>query len=673
MAQYEQMNIQQLAAWTIRLFAADMVEKAQSGHPGLPMGCAEIGHELFTNWLRYNPDNPGWADWMGRTPFVLSAGHGSALLYTLLHFYTSFVSLEDCKQFRQLGSKTPGHPEYGLTPGVEVTTGPLGQGIATAVGMAIARKKLAAEFTDEQTGFCPINPLVYVLASEGDLMEGVSHEAMSLAGRLCLDNLIVIFDSNGITIDGDLDQSFCEDVRGRAQSMKWWVTDIDGHKAHELAGALNFSTSAQCHQPSLIIAKTHIGYGSPKQDSAAAHGAPLGDQALRAAKAGLWPDNAPPFFVPERVRSDDIVPTRKRRKQEVQKWSEDFDKWQHADVGRAVRLQTHWEKSASGSAADLYRDVLEVGLQEDRATRSHSHKMIQVLADKIPNLIGGSADLAASNKTDIDGGGVLSSEYTQRNIRFGVREHGMGAAANGLALTGFIPFVGTFLVFSDYMRPAMRLAAMNKLGVIYVLTHDSVLLGEDGPTHQPVEHLGSLRMIPNLEVWRPADGLETAAAWSRAIHRANNDLGPTVLSLTRQKVPNLGQSLFNSVLVLGAYPVLDHEDPELLVLASGSEVHVAVEAAKKISDRARVVSVPCLDLLQTQPEVCNALLLNFNLPMVSVEASNDPSWKALMGRDSLHIGVETFGASAPADKLAEHFRLRADDVATRIGSWLGSR
>jgi transketolase len=645
------------AVYTVRFLSVDGVEAANSGHPGTPMALAGITVDIFTRYLRYNPRDPAWPN---RDRFILSCGHASMLLYSTLHLAGYDLPLEELKQFRQWGSKTPGHPEYGHTPGVEVTTGPLGQGIGNAVGLALASKLAAARLN--QPGSELINYRVFTLASDGDLMEGVSAEASSIAGHLGLDNLIVVYDDNKITIDGSTELSFTEDVGKRYEAYGWFVQHIDGHNQEEVRKALDTAV-AHRGQPSLIVARTHIGIGAPtKQDTSKAHGAPLGKAEVEGAKkAAGWP--LEPFYVAPEARA--LFQQREAENKPV------YDAWQKLVSSLAGERKALWEAFHERKVPEnLFSELSTVaaGLKAD-ATRGIGAAIEQKVAALVPALVGGSADLAESTKTTIKGSAdVKRGEFAGRNLNFGIREHGMAAILNGMAVSGlFIPFGSTFLVFADYLRPSLRLAALSNLQVVHVFTHDSVFLGEDGPTHQPIETLWGLRLIPNVDVVRPADPLECAAAWAHAATRRN---GPTALILSRQKVPVLErpEGFDPKVILDGAYVLSDAENPDLTIIATGSEVHVAVEAKKLLAaqgKRARVVSAPCWEAFSRQPEAKRAAVLG-SARLVTVEAGRTLGWAAVTGPNGINIGIDHFGASAPAERLAVEFGLTAEKVASAI-------
>jgi transketolase len=638
----------QAAATAIRVLTVDAVREAGIGHVGLPLGCAEIGSVLFAEFLKHDPSEPTWFD---RDRFVLSAGHGSMLLYSLLHLSGYRISLEDLRQFRQLGSITPGHPEFGMTPGVETTTGPLGQGIANAVGMALAERLLAERFGEEL-----INHRTYVLASDGDLMEGVASEAASLAGHLKLGKLVVIYDDNGITIDGATELSFSEDVGKRFEAYGWDVQRIDGHDVAQIRVALTAAGATE-QRPQLIMAKTQIGFGSPAVGTSTAHGH-LAEAAVLATREALkWAHD--PFVLLESAY-EAFVPVKTRGAEARSAWQ--------------ARQQRAFEKPA---LKDLWANMVERTLpanldallpdftkDKPMATRQASGKILNALAGAVPSLIGGSADLAGSNGTTITGSKTVSgSDFSGRNLAFGVREHAMGALANGLSLHGGIrPYVATFLVFSDYMRPPIRLAALMDQPVTYVFTHDSIFVGEDGPTHQPVEHVAALRTIPNLQVWRPADPRETVAAWRSALLRTG---GPTALALTRQTVPTIELSDVEEQARRGGYIVLDCEGaPELVIAATGSEVGLAVDAARTLQQqgrKVRAVSLPCVEVFFEQDDAYQRAVLGEARRLV-VEAGVMLGLASIIRPGDRFHGMKGFGASASYQKLAERFRFTSKDV-----------
>ncbi len=658
------------AIQTLRFLAVDMVEAAKSGHPGAPLGLAPLAERLWARHLRFDPADPAWPD---RDRFVLSCGHASALLYALLHLAGYDLPLDELKRFRQLGSKTPGHPEQGHTPGVETTTGPLGQGVATAVGMALARRHLAARF--DRDGFPLFTHRIWTIASDGDLMEGVASEAASLAGHLRLAELKILYDDNHISIDGPTSLAFSEDVGARFAAYGWRVLRVeDGNDLDAIDGALD-AAAAEAERPTLVVVRTHIGFGSPKQDSAEAHGAPLGAEATRATKRALgWPEE-PPFLVPAAAR-EPFAAAAARGAAEAAAWRDRVTAYldAHPEAGAelarrlAGELPAGWDETLPRYAPDA----------PALATRAASGKAIQALAAGLPELVGGSADLAESNNTSIAGEAAFSAIRPEgRNFHFGVREHAMGAILNGLALSRLLrPFGGTFLIFSDYLRPAIRLAALMGLPVVYVFTHDSIFLGEDGPTHQPVEQLAALRAIPGLAVLRPADARETAAAWRVALSRR---AGPTALVLSRQKLPLLAGSAAGADegVARGAYIVQESAAgrPDLLLLASGSEVAVAVEAAARLAGRgvaARVVSMPSWELFERQERAYRDRVLPPEVTArVAIEAASPFGWHRYVGDRGQVLALDGFGASAPAEALGPHFGLTPEALAEAAGTLLG--
>jgi len=657
---------------TIRFLAVDAVQKAKSGHPGTPMGLAPLAYLLWTKYLRYNPGNP---DWAGRDRFVLSCGHASMLLYSLLHLTGYDLTLDDLRQFRQWGSKTPGHPEAGHTPGVEVTTGPLGQGLGNAVGMAMASRLLAHRFN--RPGHEIVSHRVVALCSDGDLMEGVSSEVASLAGFHRLGNLVAFYDDNRITIEGSTDLAFREDTAGRFRAYGWNVltvadgnTDLDG-----MSAAIGMAFNER-ERPTLVIVRTSIGYGSPnKQDTAGAHGAPLGEAEVVLAKERLgWP-GTPAFLVPDDVLAHFREALARGEKAEKE-WRMKFAAYAAAFPDLALE----WERRMWGDLPEGWAEGIPTFAPEDgaTATRSASGKVLNAIAANVPELSGGSADLAPSTETIIKGGGEFlpDAEPGGRNVHFGVREHGMGAILNGMArLGGVIPYGATFCIFTDYMRPSIRLAALMGCRVVYVLTHDSVGVGEDGPTHQPVEHLAALRAMPNLYVVRPADANETAAAWRMALERTT---GPTALVLTRQKIPVLPpEKVFRDGRVYrGAYVLEDAGDgrPDVLLIASGSEVSVALGARKLLAGdgvSARVVSMPCRERFEEQEASYREAVLPPSVPArVSVEAGATFGWERYVGDRGASVGIDRFGASAPAERIFRELGITAEAVRDRAKSVL---
>ncbi len=647
---------------TIRTLSMDAVQKANSGHPGTPMALAPVAHVLFTKFLKHNPANPHWPD---RDRFVLSCGHASMLLYSILHLTGYDLGLEELQEFRQWGSRTPGHPERGHTPGVEITTGPLGQGCSASVGMALAEAHLAARFN--RPDHMVVDHRTWVLCSDGDLMEGVSSEAASLAAHLGLGKLVWIWDDNGITIEGETDLSFSEDVAQRFSAYGWRVLRLeDVNDLDALAGVLEEARSMS-DRPTLIAARSHIAWGAPdKQDTAAAHGAPLGEEEIRGAKKSYgWPEDEK-FLVPEEVSERSLQIDRGMA--EEADWARRLVFWQqqYPDLAREFarrlegRLPDGWDaKLPQAKAGD-----------DPIATRAASGKVLNALAETLPELVGGSADLAPSNKTMITSSdAVTATDFAQRNLHFGIREHGMAAILNGMALHGGLrPFGGTFLVFADYMRPAIRLAALMEQPVIYVFTHDSIWVGEDGPTHQPVEHIASLRVIPGLAVLRPADLNETSAAWRVAVERRE---GPTALLLTRQKLPILEGSVGRAMdgVAHGAYVVEGGDKaPDLVLVATGSEVSLACAAGKLLEDggvAVRVVSMPSFELFRAQPPSYRERVLPPGVPRVAVETGVAMGWCEWLGGNGIVIGIDGYGASAPGAVVAERYGFTAKAIAER--------
>jgi len=658
----------ELAVNTLRMLSADAVEKAQSGHPGLPMGFADVAFVIWMQFLRFNPHDPQWPN---RDRFILSAGHGSMLLYALLNLFGYDLSLDDIKQFRQFGSKTPGHPEYGHTPGVESTTGPLGQGFANGVGMALAERILADRFN--KGGMKIIDHYIYGVVSDGDLMEGITSEAASFAGHLGLANIIYIYDCNQITIEGSTSLAFTEDVAKRFEAYNWRVFKIDGHNHTEIAEAIE-TARGEKERPSLIIARTHIGKGSPnRQDTASIHGEPLGAKELELTKESLrWPKDKP-FYIPEEVKQ--LCQSRVTElKEEYENWQTQFKKYIRKDANMSRLWDTYFKKEIP---ENLESELLKTIKKDPVATRIASGEMMQVIAQRIPGFMGGSADLCPSTKTYIkNSSSIDKNKFEGRNIHFGVREHAMGGILNGMALYGgIIPFGSTFLTFSDYMRPSIRLAAMMRIQVIYVFTHDSILLGEDGPTHQPVEHLTSLRLIPNLLVIRPSDATETAAAWVAALNHTD---GPTALILSRQDIPVINRSMYpsQSHLKYGAYVLKDSEgNPDIILLASGSEVAIALEATLQLQSKgakAKLISMPSFELFRSNSdEYRKSILPPACKKRVAIEAAAKNDWYEFVGLDGLIIGVDRYGASAPSNVIAEHYGFTVQNILREINKKWG--
>jgi len=645
----------------IRALAIDAVEAAKSGHPGMPMGMADVATVLWSRFLRYDAADPRWPD---RDRFVLSAGHGSMLLYALLHL-TGFegMGIEELKQFRQLHSPAAGHPEFGEHPGIETTTGPLGQGLATAVGMALAERMLAARF-----GKSLVDHRTWVIASDGDLMEGVSHEAAGLAGHLRLEKLTVLYDDNSISIDGGTGLSFTDDTLKRFAAQGWATKRVDGHDPGQIAAAMSFAIRSR--KPTLIACRTIIGFGAPtKAGTAGSHGSPLGPAEAAAAKAALGWDS-PPFTIPSDIES--LWHNAGRRGAGPRRaWLKRLaNNAQQLEFDRAMagRLPDNWHEAV----AALKQDIADT--RPKIATRQSSQKALETLIPATPELVGGSADLTGSNLTLVKGQGIVEpGNYAGRYIHFGVREHGMAAAANGMALHGgIIPYTGTFFVFTDYMRPAIRLGALMRQRVIHVLTHDSIGLGEDGPTHQPVEHLASLRAMPNVHVFRPADTLETAECWELAIRRAD---GPSLLVLTRQALPALRTDIVENRSARGGYVLAEAGGArQATLIATGSEVSIAMTAREALAAEGvhvAVVSLPCWELFEQQDEQYRAEVLGGAL-RVGIEAAGAFGWDRWLGPDGIFIGMPGYGASAPAEVLYKHFGITSDAIAAAVRKRLGS-
>ena len=663
-------ELEQLAINTIRTLSMDAVQKANSGHPGAPMGAAPMAYVLWTRFLRHAPSQP---DWPNRDRFVLSAGHASMLLYSLLYLTGYGLELEDLQSFRQWGSRTPGHPEYGVAPGVEATTGPLGQGFANAVGMAIAERRLGFEFN--RPGHDVVDHRTYVLASDGDLQEGIASEAASLAGHLRLDKLTVLYDDNHIQLDGPTAMAWSEDVLARFAAYGWGVARVDdGNDLSAIDGAIRAADADG--RPSLVAVRTHIGYGAPhKQDTQKAHGSPLGEDEVRLAKEFYGWDPDAHFLVPPQVL-EHMRGAVAAGQALVAEWHDRYLRWAEAYPDEAAELRRR-------NRAELRPHALEVlqtyAVGEDFATRQASQRAIAFLAETVPELFGGAADLSESNLTDIKGAGDFEAGDPGRNLRFGVREHAMGGVANGIAYHGgFIPYAGTFLNFSDYMRGAVRLASLAGLHVIYIWTHDSVGLGEDGPTHEPIEHYAALRAMPNLWFVRPGDANEAAAAWGLALERRG---GPVALSLTRQKVPTLagtaelaGEGVRRGGYVLRKAPGEDAgKAPELLLIATGSELQFALNAAVALEAEgiaARVVSLPCWAVFERQDEAYReSVIPRAVAKRASIEAGATLGWERYVGDQGAIIGIDHFGASAPAGAIFEHYGFTVDrvtDVARRV-------
>ena len=674
----EKDKLEELCVNTIRFLSVDAVEKAKSGHPGSPMGMADMAFVVWTEFLRHDPKAPKWQD---RDRFVLSAGHASMLLYSLLYL-TGYadMTMDQLQNFRQWGSKTAGHPEYGHAAGIEVTTGPLGQGFANAVGMGIASKMMAACF-DTDDPFKPVSNWIYCICSDGDLMEGISSEAASVAGQLGLGNLIHLYDDNCISLDGETRLSFSDDVKKRFEAVHWHVQSIDGHDRNAIRKAIKKAQKVT-DRPSLIMARTIIGWGSPKfHGTSRAHGEPLGADEVKATKAALgWPTE-PTFYVSDEVREEFARKTKKLAR-EHKKWQKGMTEWR----SRNPQLAEQWDRYWNHTLPDGYEVQLAEAAKSDKpmATRDLSGQVIQKLAAMAPFVIGGAADLSSSTKTNIkETTNVVRSKedpkdpppieaFRGRNLYFGVREHSMGAEVNGITLYGsWRAFGSTFLIFSDYMRPAIRLAALMNIPSIFVYTHDSVFLGEDGPTHQSIEQLFSLRLIPNMTLFRPADGMETGMAWAWAVGRSE---GPTILVFTRQKLDPIprGAGFDPHEIWRGAYVLDNYREGDFTIMATGSEVPLAVKTAELLrSDglRARVVSAPCLDLFDRQDIDYQNHVLGDRNRMVAIEAGRSSGWYKYVSHRALVIGIDRFGASAPYEQIADHLGFTPEKVAQRIREW----
>ncbi len=654
-------DLDQRAINTIRFLAADAVEAAQSGHPGTPMGLAPVAYVLWTRHLRHNPNAP---EWPNRDRFVLSAGHASMLLYSLLHLTGYDLSLEDIKNFRQWGSRTPGHPEAHITPGVETTTGPLGQGFANGVGMALAERVLADEFNRPE--FPIVDHHTYAICSDGDIMEGISSEAASLAGHLGLGKLVYLYDANEITIDGSTNLAFSEDVGQRFEAYDWHVQHIEDANDLEAVDQAIGAAKSETDRPSLIVVRSHIGYGSPnKQDTASAHGKPLGPDEVELTKEALgWPTDKT-FHVPDEVY-EHMGRAVDQGRDRMREWEELMEQYENAYPDRAAEYQRWLE----GGLPDGWEDVVpEFSSGETMATRKASGITLDALAPKLGYLIGGSADLTGSNKTDVEGRDDFQAHNPSgRYFRYGVREHAMAGISNGMALHGALqPYAGTFLIFSDYLRPSLRLGALMEQPVVYVFTHDSIGLGEDGPTHQPIEHLMALRAIPNLTLIRPADANEAAEAWKAAV---TNTEGPTAFALTRQKLPVLDRSELASAegLQRGAYVLRESDgSPDVILIGTGSEVQHALAAVETLEQEgiaARVVSMPSWELFADQHESYRREVLPPDgTARVSIEAGATIGWERYVGPEGHAIGIDRFGASAPGERVMQEFGFTAEEVA----------
>ncbi|WP_347158593.1 transketolase [Pontibacter chitinilyticus] len=661
-------SLEQLGINTVRVLAADAVQKANSGHPGMPMGAAPMGHVLWAEAMNYNPRDPNWAN---RDRFILSAGHGCLLQYCYLYLTGYDISLDDLKQFRQLNSKTPGHPEYGLLAGIEITTGPLGQGFANGVGFAIAQRHLAARYN--KPGYTLFDYSIYAICSDGDIMEGVTAEAASMAGHLRLGNLIYLYDDNHISIEGNTSIAFDEDVAKRFEAYQWHVQVVeDGNDIEAIAEAVQ-KAKAEKDRPSLIKVRTHIAYGSPnKVDTAGSHGSPLGAEEVRLVKENLGFDPDKSFEVPEEV----LQYYRKKGEEgaaKEQEWNALYQKYknEYPDLAR------EYEMLRSGKLPDGWKDDLPVFKAADGevATRKASGKVLNALAGKLPNLLGGSADLSPSTGTELKGYEYFSAEHPEgRNFHFGIREHAMGAALNGIAVTeGLIPYGATFLIFSEYMRPPIRLAAIMKIKPIFIFTHDSIGLGEDGTTHQPIEQLISLRSIPNLIVLRPADANETVQAWRVALEHAK---GPVALILTRQELPVIDQDKYTKATELerGAYILSDAADPQLLLLATGSEVPLILQAQEQLKQEgiaARVISMPSWELFEKQDDSYKETILPKKIrKRLAVEAGSTLGWHKYVTDEGSVLGLSSFGESAPAEDLYKHFGFTVENVVKQAKALL---
>lgn len=654
-------NVDNLAVNTIRFLSAEAIEKANSGHPGLPLGAAPMAYTLWSKNMKHNPKNPKWID---RDRFILSAGHGSMLIYSLLHLFGYGLTIEDLKNFRQWGSKTPGHPEYKHTVGVETTTGPLGQGFCNAVGMAISESYLAEKFN--KPDFKMINHYTYTLVGDGCLMEGITSEAASLAGTLGLGKLIALYDSNNISIEGHTDIAFRENVGKRFEAYNWQVINVeDGNDIEAINKAIKEAKNEE-NKPSLIIVKTHIGYGCPaKQGKSSAHGEPLGLENIGASKEFLKWAYKDEFYVPDEVR-DHMENLQNNFSKEEENWN-DLKKKYNENYPELAKEWDLWFGNKLN--IDLLNDESFWNFDKKMATRASSGELINRLTKVIPNLIGGSADLAPSNKTYMKDKGDFSKEdRSGANLHYGVREHAMAAIGNGIALHGGLKtFVSTFFVFSDYMKASMRLSALMGLPVTYVLTHDSIGVGEDGPTHEPIEQLAALRSIPNMTVYRPADSKETAAAWYHAI---THEEGPTALVLTRQNLPLYDET--GKEALKGAYILKDSEKatPDVILMATGSEVELIYEASKVLKEKgidARVVSMPSLEVFEAQGEEYKEKILPMNIrKRVAVEAASSFGWHKYVGLDGEIISIDTFGASAPAEILFREFGFTVENVVTKV-------
>jgi len=662
------MNTQKLTALanTIRFLAIDAVEKAKSGHPGMPMGTADLAAVLWSHHLRFNPKDPNW---IGRDRFVLSAGHGSMLLYSLLNLFGYDLPMSELQNFRQWQSKTPGHPEFGLTPGVETTTGPLGQGFANGVGLALAGKLLASKYDKKLFGY-----RVYGIVSDGDLMEGVALEAASLAGHLGLSNITYLYDDNDISIGGSTDVCFTENVGKKFEACGWYVQSVDGHNFEEVNRAIE-NSKWEDRRPSLIVCKTTIAKGSPnKANSAESHGSPLGAEEVKLTKKALgWPES-PTFYIPEsvgqfccQIMADKVA--------EYDSWCKSYWAWSGKNPEAAEALTAQINREVPKHFMAKLADV-GASLQKKVATRNISGDVLQFLSAEVPALIGGSADLEPSCLTLIKNSTDVSAvDFRGKNLRYGIREHAMGSIANGLAYTrAFIPYTSTFLVFSDYMRPAIRLAALSHLQTLFIFTHDSFWVGEDGPTHEPIEHIQALRVIPNLYVFRPADGIETAISYGIAVEKKN---APSALLFTRQALEPLKRDSQFSIehILKGGYVVAGRECQDLVIAATGSEVSLAQAAAEQLKAtgiNSRVVSLPCLELFFEQDATYRNSVIPPQAKIVTIEAGVTTGWERVAGKNGLMIGIDYYGASAPGNVLAEKFGFTPAAVSEKIKSWISA-
>ncbi|MGZ4779384.1 MAG: transketolase [Thermoanaerobaculia bacterium] len=673
-------KLEELCVNTIRFLSIDGVEKAKSGHPGAPMGMADMAFVVWTEFMRHDPKAPEWRD---RDRFVLSAGHASMLLYSMLHL-TGYpeMTIDQLKSFRQWGSKTAGHPEYGEAPGIEVTTGPLGQGFANAVGMGIAAKMMEARFNSGSGDFQPVNSYIYCFTSDGDLEEGISSEAQSLAGHLGLGNLIYLYDDNDITLDGDKRLSMSEDVKKRFEAVGWHVQKIDGHDRNAIRKAIKKAQKVK-DQPSIIMCKTIIGRGSPKyQGTSRAHGEPLGPEEAKATKEALgWPLE-PTFLVPEEVRAE-FQRKVKKLAREHKKWDKGMEAWRAANPQLATEYDRYWARTMP----EGYEMQLVEAAKNDKpaATRDLSNAAIQKIGALVPWVVGGAADLSGSTKTTFkDGGNIVRPKddikdppklelFKGRNIYWGIREHAMGAAVNGMTLYGsFLSYGSTFLIFSDYMRPAIRLAALMHIPSIFVYTHDSVFLGEDGPTHQSIEQLFALRLIPNMTLFRPTDGAEMAMAWAWAV--GGKHKGPTIIVGCRQKLDPIprGPNFDPHEIWKGAYVLDRYAEGDITFIATGSETPLAIKSADLLRNegiRARVVSAPSLDVFDRQDVSYQNHVLGDRSKVIAIEAGRTSGWYKYVNHDALVIGIDRFGASAPAEQIAEHLGFTPQKVAERVRRW----